>query len=108
LGDRAVVAVRPEDFRTGEDGDNHMRVVIDVVEYHGRDHAVQGRLPGGQVIRLRTGSRVRPGDTVPVCVSREHVLVFATDTAAATAAGTTTDTAADTTAAAPTAAGAGP
>ena len=87
LGDRAVVAIRPEDFRAGEDGDNQMRVVIDVVEYHGREHAVQGRLPGGQVIRLRTESRVRPGDTMPVCVSRERVLVFATDaTAAATAA----------------------
>jgi putative spermidine/putrescine transport system ATP-binding protein len=87
LGDRAVVAVRPEDFKVGEDGDNHMRVLADVVEYHGREHAVQGRLPGGQVVRLRTDAKVRPGETLPVYVPREHVLVFAADaTAAATAA----------------------
>jgi hypothetical protein len=62
-----------------------------VVEYHGREQAVQGRLKGGQVIRLRSTDRLAPGDTVTVQVPAEKLLVFAADAdalaAAAAAAG---------------------
>jgi putative spermidine/putrescine transport system ATP-binding protein len=75
----AVIAIRPDEFVVGQDGDNPLRILVDVVEYHGREHAVQGRLPSGQTVRLLTEAPVRPGETVPVCVPRDRVLVFAAD-----------------------------
>jgi len=79
VGGDAVVAVRPEDFVVSGGGDNPLVVNVEVVEYHGREQAVQGRLAGGQEIRLRSTERLAPGDTVTVCVPRDKVLVFAAD-----------------------------
>jgi putative spermidine/putrescine transport system ATP-binding protein len=76
-GDRAVAAVRPEHFTVGETGDNPLRVLVDVVEYHGREQAVQARLPDGSPIHFRTDKRLAPGDRVGLCVPTERVLVFA-------------------------------
>jgi len=94
-GRQAILAIRPEDFVVGDAGDNPLRVQVEVVEYHGREHAVQARLPGGQVVRLRTEARVRPGDTVTACVPRDKALVFAADpddaAVAAAAAGADVD-----------------
>ncbi|HKT01588.1 MAG TPA: ABC transporter ATP-binding protein [Rugosimonospora sp.] len=73
----AVAAVRPEDIVVAGDGENPLDLAVEVVEYHGREEAVQGRLPGGQVLRLRTPARLAPGDTVRVCVPANRVLVFA-------------------------------
>src|SRR5262249_1972416 len=83
---QAVVAIRPEDFTVTVTGDNALQVtalqvVVEVVEYHGREQAVQGRLPGGQEIRLRSVERLAPGDKVTVCVPPDKVLVFAADRA---------------------------
>jgi putative spermidine/putrescine transport system ATP-binding protein len=74
-----TVAIRPEDFVVGtpsSDVDNHIEVGIEVVEYHGREQAVQARLPEGQPLRLRTTTRVSRGDLVSVWIPRYHVLVF--------------------------------
>jgi putative spermidine/putrescine transport system ATP-binding protein len=79
-----VVAVRPEDFVIGEppsgvDGAgarNSFEVGIEVVEYHGRELAVQARLPDGAPLLLRTATRVARGETVRVWVPLDHVLVF--------------------------------
>src|SRR4051794_19891404 len=92
LGDGdAVIAIRPEDFAVGGTGDNLLEVEVEVVEYHGREQAVQGRLKGGQVIRLRSTDRLAPGDAVTVHVPADKLLVFAADAdalaAAAAAAG---------------------
>jgi putative spermidine/putrescine transport system ATP-binding protein len=76
---QAVVAIRPEDFTIAGTGDNALQVLVEVVEYHGRERAVQGRLPGGQEIRLRSVERLAPGDKVTVCVPRDKVLVFTAD-----------------------------
>jgi putative spermidine/putrescine transport system ATP-binding protein len=76
----AIVAVRPEDFVVGEPpaGEtNRVDVGIEVVEYHGRELAVQARLPEGHALLLRTPTRVSRGETVPVWVPRDRVLVFA-------------------------------
>jgi putative spermidine/putrescine transport system ATP-binding protein len=76
----AIVAVRPEDFVVGEPPagqTNRVDVGIEVVEYHGRELAVQARLPQGQALLLRTANRVSRGQTVPVWVPRDRVLVFA-------------------------------
>jgi putative spermidine/putrescine transport system ATP-binding protein len=75
----ATVAIRPEDFVIGTppaDTDNHIEVEIEVVEYHGREQAIQARLRDGQALRLRSSSRVSRGEKVSVWIPREHVLVF--------------------------------
>jgi putative spermidine/putrescine transport system ATP-binding protein len=75
----ATVAIRPEDFVVGQppaDADNHLQVGIEVVEYHGREQAVQARLPEGQALRLRTHQKVSRGELASVWVPRDHVLVF--------------------------------
>ncbi len=75
----AIAAIRPEDIVVADDGENPMELSVEVVEYHGREEAVQGRLPGGEVLRLRTPARLAPGDKVTVCVPVPRVLVFAAD-----------------------------
>jgi putative spermidine/putrescine transport system ATP-binding protein len=82
LGDVAVAAIRPEDFTVG-DGPNAMEVTVEVVEYQGREQAVQARLDGGAALHLRTGARLAPGDRVTVSVPPERVLVFAAESPAA-------------------------
>jgi len=75
----ATVAIRPEDFVVGQqpaDPDNQLEMGIEVVEYHGREQAIQARLPEGQALRLRSSTRVSRGEMVSVWIPREHVLVF--------------------------------
>ncbi len=90
----ATVAVRPEDFVVGVappgpsagrgDGDvdarggtqNHLRLSVEVVEYHGREQDIQARLPEGQPLRLRSSNRVDRGEIVSAWVRHDHVLVF--------------------------------
>jgi putative spermidine/putrescine transport system ATP-binding protein len=79
----ATVAIRPEDFVVGQppsNPDNHLQVGIEVVEYHGREQAVQARLPEGQALRLRTHVRVSRGELASVWIPRDHVLVFGEQT----------------------------
>jgi len=74
-----TVAVRPEDFVVAvepPDPQNHLRVGIEVVEYHGREQAIQARLPEGEALRLRSSNRVARGDAVSAWVRHDHVLVF--------------------------------
>jgi len=76
-----TVAVRPEDFVVGEppaEETNRIEVGVEVIEYHGRELAVQARLPEGQALLLRTPTRVSRGETIPVWVPRDRVLVFGT------------------------------
>jgi putative spermidine/putrescine transport system ATP-binding protein len=75
----AVAAIRPEDITVSDRGPNALELAVEVVEYHGREQAVQGRLPGGTLLRLRTAERLAPGDRVPVSVPPDRVLVFAVD-----------------------------
>ena len=77
----AVVAVRPEDFalvpRSTPARANEVDAEVEIVEYHGREQAVEARLPGGQAVHLRTDDRLAPGDAVRLRVPVERVLVFA-------------------------------
>ncbi|MEU4743707.1 ABC transporter ATP-binding protein [Actinosynnema sp. NPDC023658] len=73
----AVVAIRPEDFSVAiRPADNVLAAEVEVVEYHGREQAVEARLPDGQPLHLRTTSRLAPGDAVLLRVPVERVLVF--------------------------------
>src|SRR5207237_5144612 len=79
----ATVAVRPEDFVVGVEPanpQNHIRIAVEVVEYHGREQAIQARLPEGEVLRLRSTTRVSRGEVVTVWIPRDHVLVFGEQT----------------------------
>jgi putative spermidine/putrescine transport system ATP-binding protein len=75
----AVVAIRPEDICVATDSErrNVIPAVVEIVEYHGREQAVQARLPSGLAVHVRTTSRLAPGDEVRFTVPPERVLVFA-------------------------------
>jgi putative spermidine/putrescine transport system ATP-binding protein len=76
---RAVAAIRAEDFVVDDAGENCLEVEVEIAEYHGREQSVEGRLPNGMPLHLRTDRRLAPGDVVSVCVPAERVLVFAPD-----------------------------
>jgi putative spermidine/putrescine transport system ATP-binding protein len=78
LGATAVAAIRPEDFTVG-DGPNAMEVDVEVVEYQGREQAIQARKAAGVPLHLRAAARLAPGDRVTVSVPPERVLVFAAE-----------------------------
>lgn len=76
----AVAAIRPADFSVAgstSPADNTVAAEVEIVEYHGREQAVQVRLAGGQQLHVRTESRLAPGDRVRLRVPPERVLVFA-------------------------------
>jgi putative spermidine/putrescine transport system ATP-binding protein len=74
----AVAAFRPTDVTVADtEGENTVRAAVEIVEYHGREQAVEARLPGGEPLHVRTESRLAPGDEVLFHVPRERVLVFA-------------------------------
>jgi len=81
-GGRAVAAIRPDDLLVADAGDNRIDVTAEVVEYHGREQAVQGRLSDGTAIHFRSDKRLAPGDRVTLCVPIQRVLVFAAPQAA--------------------------
>ncbi|HEX6444483.1 MAG TPA: ABC transporter ATP-binding protein [Streptosporangiales bacterium] len=79
---RAVAAIRPEDVSVvGADAANRIPVTVEVVEYHGREQAVQARLDRGDELHFRTTERLAPGDKVHVGAPPERVLVFADEDA---------------------------
>jgi putative spermidine/putrescine transport system ATP-binding protein len=85
-GGQAVAAIRPDDVRIGTSEDNGIDVVVEVVEYHGRELAVQGRLPDGGTIHFRTDQRVSAGQPARLTVPTDRVLVYAGEPAAEPAA----------------------
>ncbi|MEU7866484.1 ABC transporter ATP-binding protein [Dactylosporangium sp. NPDC049140] len=70
-GDAVVAAVRPEHLVPGEEG---LRCVVDVVEYQGREMAVEARTGDGLLLHLRTTARLAPED--PIAVTSKHILVY--------------------------------
>ena len=99
-GDEVVAGVRPEDLTvvgggaTGGAGSasytaatgtsaggyaagSTIEAVVEVVEYQGREVAVEARTPQGVRLHLRTAERVAPGDTVTLAVAPGALLAFA-------------------------------
>jgi putative spermidine/putrescine transport system ATP-binding protein len=70
-GEDVVVAVRPEDLRLSGSG---IPATVEVVEYQGREFAIEARTNGGVRLHLRASERPSPGDKVQV--EAAHVLVF--------------------------------
>ncbi|MQY10113.1 Spermidine/putrescine import ATP-binding protein PotA [Streptomyces sp. RB5] len=75
-GQRATAALRPEDI-TVTTAPGGLRAAVEVVEYHGREMVVQGRLKDGQEVHFTTPERLAPGDDVRLTAPEHRVLVFA-------------------------------
>jgi putative spermidine/putrescine transport system ATP-binding protein len=73
----AVVAIRPDDIEVGAGAAaNAFEVVVRSVQYQGREIAADVELPDGRRLFVRTSVRVRVGDTIPVSVPVDRVLVY--------------------------------
>ncbi|MEV4516619.1 ABC transporter ATP-binding protein [Dactylosporangium sp. NPDC049525] len=72
-GDEVVAAVRPESLRLAADG---FTSTVEVVEYQGREVAVEVVTEAGQRLHLRTVDRPTPGDKVALAVDPASLLVF--------------------------------
>ena len=77
-GNRATIAVRPEELALGAGGDNTLSGTVDQVEYCGRDYLVDVVTPVG-TLYLRTDRRVSTGEVVQLSIAPERVLVFPPD-----------------------------
>jgi putative spermidine/putrescine transport system ATP-binding protein len=75
-GDEVIAGVRPEDVRIA-DGPG-VPATVEVVEYHGREVAVEARTAEGVQLYLRDAATTRPapGDKIQCTVDRERLLVF--------------------------------
>jgi putative spermidine/putrescine transport system ATP-binding protein len=72
-----VAAVRPEDVRVvAADGENRIAATVEVVEYQGRELAVEVRTDTGRALHLRTDGRLAPGDAVTLTLPPDRLLVY--------------------------------
>jgi putative spermidine/putrescine transport system ATP-binding protein len=80
-GASVVAAVRPEDLvvADGAVARNTLTATVDVVEYQGRELAVEARTPSGQELHVRTERRLAPGDEVTLTVDPARLLVYPAD-----------------------------
>jgi putative spermidine/putrescine transport system ATP-binding protein len=78
-GSDLVAAVRPDDVRPGPAGGPGVPAVVEVVEYQGRDFAMEVRTPDGIGIVLRCPQRFAPGDPVSLLIDPERLLIFPAD-----------------------------
>ncbi|MFJ3250621.1 ABC transporter ATP-binding protein [Streptomyces sp. NPDC086782] len=88
-GGRVTAAIRPEDLdavtgdepdgTSGTSGTPGLPATVEVVEYHGRELAVQARLTDGRRVHFRTGKRLAPDDSVRLVAPPDRVLVFAAE-----------------------------
>ncbi|NUS12198.1 MAG: ABC transporter ATP-binding protein [Streptomyces sp.] len=77
-GQEITVAIRPEDVRAAEEGEQPVaEVVAEVVEYHGRTLHVEAVTSGGDRIHLGARGGIRPGDAFAVTVDADRALLFA-------------------------------
>jgi putative spermidine/putrescine transport system ATP-binding protein len=76
-GATVVAAVRPEDVRVADaDGENRLEATVEVVEYQGRELAVEARTAAGRALHLRTEQRLAPGDRVTLAIDPKRLLVY--------------------------------
>jgi putative spermidine/putrescine transport system ATP-binding protein len=75
-GDDVVAGIRPEDLRIGAADGPGVPATVEVVEYQGREVAVEARTDGGIALNLRTADRPAVGDRITVTVEPRRLLVF--------------------------------
>jgi putative spermidine/putrescine transport system ATP-binding protein len=75
-GSEVIAGIRPEDLRIGPAGGAGVPAVVEVVEYQGREVAVEARTDGGVPLNLRAADRPAVGDRITVTVQPARLLVF--------------------------------
>ncbi len=88
-GEHVIAAVRPEDVEVlGADAgitDHGIGAEVEVVEYQGREFAVEVITDDGPRLHVRTERRLAPGDAISLRIDPSRLLVFpAEDSAPAT------------------------
>ncbi|MEU8231489.1 ABC transporter ATP-binding protein [Actinoplanes sp. NPDC048967] len=78
-GSEVIAGIRPEDLRIGPEGSTGVPAVVEVVEYQGREVAVEARTAGGIPLNLRAVDRPAVGDRITVTVEPRRLLVFPAD-----------------------------
>jgi putative spermidine/putrescine transport system ATP-binding protein len=81
-----MAGIRPEDWRVVAESSDSLPATVEVVEYQGRELAVEARTADGVELYLRTHERLAPGDRIALAVDPDRLLVFPADIAAAAAA----------------------
>jgi putative spermidine/putrescine transport system ATP-binding protein len=76
VGAAVVAAIRPEDLRLAPVGGDGVAAVVEVVEYTGREFAVEVRTASGVELNVRTGTRPAVGEAVAVVADPARLLVF--------------------------------
>jgi putative spermidine/putrescine transport system ATP-binding protein len=72
-----VVGIRPEDVVVASaSGPDVLSATVSVVEYQGREFAVEAATDSGLRLHVRTTARLVPGDSVLLRLPRERLLVF--------------------------------
>ena len=79
-GEDVVVAVRPEDVKLSSEG---LKGLVEVVEYQGRELAVEIVLEDGTRLHARTERKVEAGESVAVAIDPGRLLVYSSDRPAA-------------------------
>ncbi|WP_329475676.1 ABC transporter ATP-binding protein [Kribbella sp. NBC_01484] len=72
-GDDVIAAVRPEDVKLGGEG---LKGLVEVVEYQGRERAVEVVLEDDVRLHLRTEQQVGAGEQVALAVTPGRLLVY--------------------------------
>jgi len=75
-GSEVVAGIRPEDLRIGPAGGAGVPATVEVVEYQGREVAVEALTAGGVSLNLRSAERPAVGDRITVTVEPRRLLVF--------------------------------
>ncbi|WP_199432820.1 ABC transporter ATP-binding protein [Qaidamihabitans albus] len=82
-GTPVLTAVRPEDLvvtgGTGAAAPNRIGATVEVVEYQGRELAVEARTADGVLLHVRSEQRLAPGDEVTLDVAVDRLLAFPED-----------------------------
>jgi putative spermidine/putrescine transport system ATP-binding protein len=76
VGDEVVAGVRAEDLRLDPAATDGIPAVVEVVEYQGREFAVEARTASGPRLHLRTTQRLAPDDAVTLTADPTRVLLF--------------------------------
>jgi putative spermidine/putrescine transport system ATP-binding protein len=84
VGDRVRAAIRPEDLvvvspTVPVQGGNTTTATVSVVEYHGREFAVDVTTPGGRALHVRSDHAPTVGSIVELTADPDRVLVFRAD-----------------------------
>ena len=77
VGSSAYAAIRPDDLVVGEPGQNSISVILDSIEYRGREFVGIAHSAGGLDFVFRSPQAFAPGSSIHLRADDQRVLVFA-------------------------------